>query len=86
MSRNHAALGGEQGRLKRAALDRDDWRCVRCGSPLRLEMHHCRPLDKGGPHTLDNVLMLCADCHIDAHRTIIDPERAAWRRLLYEHD
>ena len=83
MSRHHKALGGDQGRLRRAALDRDDWRCVRCGSPLDLECHHLVPLDKGGEHVIDNVRMLCADCHIDAHRTI-DPERDRWRRLLLE--
>ena len=81
MSRHHTALGGEQGRLRRRALDRDDWRCVRCGHPVGLECHHKRPLDQGGEHVIDNVLMLCRDCHIDAHRTI-DPERDAWRRLL----
>ena len=82
MSRHHAALGGDQGRLKRRALDRDDWRCTRCGSPYRLEMHHVIALDKGGPHALGNVSMQCRDCHIDAHRTIDDPERAAWMALL----
>ena len=83
MSRHHAALGGDQGRLRRRALDRDDWRCVRCGSPLDLECHHKRPLDKGGEHVIGNVEMLCADCHRDSHRAI-DPERDAWRRLLRE--
>ena len=83
MSGHHARLGGDQGRLKRRALDRDNWRCVRCGSPVDLEMHHVEPLDQGGPHSLDNVSTLCRDCHIDAHRTI-DPERAAWLAFLGE--
>ena len=41
------------------------------------------PLDKGGTNTLDNVRMVCAGCHVELHRTM-DPERAAWRRLLWE--
>ena len=82
MSRHHAALGGDQAGLKRRALDRDAWRCVRCGSPYGLECHHLVPLDQGGPHALGNVSTLCASCHIDSHRTVNDPERSKWMRLL----
>ena len=86
MSRNHRGLtGAAWQRLRRRCLDRDGWRCTRCESPARLEMHHVIALDKGGaPLALDNVAMLCADCHIDTHRTIDDPERAKWLRLLQE--
>ena len=64
-ARSTATTGGACGAARRSIWNAITW----------------YPLDQGGPHTLDNVLMLCADCHIDAHRTI-DPERAAWRRLL----
>ena len=92
MSREHdgvkRATGGALARLRRRCLDRDDWRCVKCGSPRDLEMHHKVSLAAGGdPLALDNVLMLCAGCHIDTHPgdyTPRDPERAAWRRLLWE--
>ena len=85
MSRNHRRVSGTAWlRLRRQALDRDAWRCTRCASPADLELHHLRALKDGGaPLALDNVAMVCASCHIDAHRTI-DPERAAWRRLLLE--
>ena len=84
MSRNHLAIHWRaRARLRRAALDRDDWRCVRCESPLDLECHHVTPLAAGGEHVLDNVAMLCRDCHIDHHT--IDPERRAWRRYLHDH-
>ena len=70
-------------RVRRRALDRDDWRCMRCESPLDLECHHVVPLDQGGAALdLANVATLCRDCHLDAHAT--DPERRAWRRLLAE--
>ena len=82
------ATGGALAQLRRRCLDRDDWRCVKCGSPRDLEMHHKVSLAAGGdPLALDNVLMLCAGCHIAAHRGDYqprDPERAAWRRLLWE--
>ena len=84
MSRNHVRLTGARWRrLRRRALDRDNWRCTRCESPLDLEMHHLIPLDEGGdPYALDNVAMQCSDCHIDSHRVIADPERAKWLDLL----
>ena len=64
-------------------MNRDNWRCVRCESPAGLEMHHLRPLaDGGAPLALENVAMLCTSCHIDSHRTIRDPERSKWMRLL----
>ncbi len=64
-------------------MERDNWRCVRCESPVDLEMHHKRPLADGGdPWALGNVAMLCASCHVDSHRSVRDPERAAWMALL----
>ena len=83
MSRNHLRLPWRaRARLRRRALDRDNWRCVRCESPLDLEVHHVVPLAEGGPAlALDNLSTLCMSCHLDAH---MDPERRAWRRLLAE--
>ena len=83
MSRNHRQLPWRQwGRLRRRALVRDGWRCVRCEHPADLEVHHLVPLDQGGAaRALDNVRRLCRNCHMDAHQ---DPERRAWRRLLAE--
>lgn len=71
-------------RLRRRALDRDDWRCTACGSPVGLEVHHRRPvaLAPALALSLANVETRCRDCHLDAHAT--DPERRAWRRLLAE--
>ena len=86
MSRNHRGLTGARWeRLRRWCLDRDNWRCTKCESPADLEMHHVIALDAGGdPWSLANVRMLCTSCHVDAHRTIADPERAKWMRLLQE--
>ena len=35
-------------RIRRAAFERDGWRCCACGRPGRLEAHHVTPLHKGG--------------------------------------
>ena len=73
-------------RARRAALDRDGWRCRRCGYPAGLEAHHVTPLQAGGaPLALANLETLCRGCHIAAHGGG-DPERRAWRRYLREGD
>ena len=70
--------------VRRRALDRDGWRCVRCESPLDLEVHHVQPLDAGGAALdLGNVETLCRECHIGEH---MSGERLAWRRFLLTED
>ena len=83
MSRNHRRLPWRAWeRLRRAALDRDGWRCTRCGSPLDLECHHIVPLDKGGAAlALANVETLCRGCHLGEH---LPAERRAWRLFVQE--
>ena len=69
-------------RLRRAVLDRDGWRCQRCGRAGRLEAHHAN----GDPSDdrADNLLTLCRGCHIRAHRRPLTPAEAAWRALVRE--
>jgi len=73
--------------LALAARRRDGWACVRCGSRVRLEVDHIRPVARGGAmFDMGNLQTLCRDCHID--KTRVDngvasaPERAAWRRAV----
>jgi len=54
-------------RLRGNALDRDDHRCVSCGSDDDLHVHHIIPRSQGGPNELDNLATLCAECHQYAH-------------------
>lgn len=50
------------------ALDRDGWRCRKCGRAGRLEVHHVKALEYGGEALeLENLLTLCRDCHIKIH-------------------
>ena len=42
-------------------------RCENCGSIERLEIDHVIPLSKGGTDTIDNVALLCFDCHKEKH-------------------
>ena len=83
MSRHHDRIPSRAwARVRRMALDRDNWRCTVCGSPVELEVHHIRPLNQGGSAlALGNVETLCRGCHLDKHG---DPDRRAWRRLVAE--
>ena len=72
---------------RRAALERDGWRCVKCGKAGRLEVDHIQPLHKGGaPFDLGNLRTLCRGCHIA--RTAQDKRKAsmtpAWAALVNE--
>ena len=83
MSKNHRMLSGWQWeRLRRAAFDRDGWRCQDCGKAAAMEAHHVKPLEDGGANTVENLLTLCRDCHIRAHRALmpLDP----WDALIRE--
>ncbi|MCY4121309.1 MAG: HNH endonuclease [Acidobacteria bacterium] len=54
-------------------LNRDDWRCTRCGSQHRLEVDHIVPLTEGGTDALDNLRVLCRDCHVADTRERFQP-------------
>ena len=48
-------------RARRAALERDGYRCRKCGRAAgRFEVDHVVPLEAGGaPYALDNLQSLC---------------------------
>ena len=83
-SRFHSSLNRRRWtRTRRAAFERDGWRCTECGKAGRLEAHHTVALHKGGaPYNLDNLETLCRSCHIDRHRRVLSPEEARWRALV----
>lgn len=47
--------------------DRDNYGCAECGVGNKLHLHHRRPIRQGGTHRLDNLVLLCASCHSEAH-------------------
>ena len=47
--------------LRATILERDGFKCVRCGSRNRLEVDHIEP---GDNHAPDNLQTLCRNCHI----------------------
>ena len=85
MSRLHSQLDRRRWRVfRRAVLDRDGWRCQKCGRAGRLEVDHLVPLQWGGaPFDLANGQSLCIFDHIQktrAENTRRDPERDAWKQ------
>ena len=71
-------------RRRLTALDRDGWRCRKCGRAGRLEVHHRQPLKDGGSNDLENLLTLCVSCHKAAHKRPVSAERADWQQAVAE--
>ena len=46
---------------------RDQYYCAECGVGKMLQLHHRRAIREGGTHRLDNLVLLCASCHSEAH-------------------
>lgn len=45
------------------ALERDDYKCVICGSTDRIQVHHKIPYRYSKSHNLNNLITLCRSCH-----------------------
>lgn len=54
--------------------ERDLWRCRACGKGDLLEAHHITYRSHGGTDTLDNLITLCKQCHMDAHAGHVSKE------------
>jgi 5-methylcytosine-specific restriction endonuclease McrA len=61
--RRRASSGWAWGQIRRSILQRDGWRCTRCGARWPLEVHHRLRLDEGGTNAPDNLVTLCKSCH-----------------------
>lgn len=63
-------------------------RCQDCGVTHRkLQCHHIKPLLKGGePFNLDNIVVLCFECHMLRHGRGKQhrPDDGAWREFEEE--
>jgi len=61
-------------RAREQALKRDQYRCQHCRKTaahrwnLDFQVHHIRPVAKGGTHDLENLATLCNNCHRQLHR------------------
>ena len=53
------------GRLMKRVLERDGWRCQKCGSLENL--HHKIKRSQQSDDSLGNLVTLCAHCHMGEH-------------------
>jgi len=51
-------------RLMKRVLERDGWRCQRCGALENLQVHHKIRRSQKGYDALGNLVTLCAYCHM----------------------
>ena len=92
MSRHHTRLNAcRWDAVRRAVFERDQFRCVGCGSAGRLEADHVTPLQREpGQDVYDpnGLQTLCRTCHIAKttreNRRPPAPAEAAWRKLVDE--
>jgi len=54
-------------RLMKRVLERDGWRCQKCGSLENLQVHHRIKRSQQGNDALGNLVSLCAHCHLEEH-------------------
>lgn len=43
-------------------------RCAHCSSRSNLQIHHREHFAKGGQHNINNLILLCANCHAEEHK------------------
>lgn len=53
----------------RMALQQYGWRCARCRTGRRLQIHHRKFRSHGGTHQVENLEPVCWDCHRMIHAT-----------------
>ena len=85
MSKRHVTLSRKRWlTVRRAAFERDGFRCTACNRPGRLEAHHEPPLRNGAdPYDLDGIRTLCRSCHIERHRgDDMTPGREEWLEFV----
>jgi len=49
--------------LRNAVFERDENKCVRCGTVLNLTVDHIKPFSKGGKTEEENLQTLCMSCN-----------------------
>ena len=80
MSDKYFYLQRDWRKVRKQALERDNYTCQSCGNPYphylyskngpRLVVHHKTPRSKGGADALENAETLCTICHGRKHKEL----------------
>jgi len=62
------ATQGLYAELRRMVLERDGWRCQKCGTLRNLDVHHMRRRSALGDDAEANLITLCRNCHQLLHK------------------
>ena len=54
--------------IRLSVLNRDNNRCIKCGSDEHLQVHHKVYKSKGGSDDEENLITLCEACHAEEHK------------------
>lgn len=64
--------------IARTVRKRDGYRCRECVNSGLLDVHHKRPVSRGGSHFTWNLKTLCRSCHTNKHPHMRIARRAAF--------
>ena len=67
-------------KIRNSVLERDNYKCVECGSNKNLNVHHNIHRSDGGSNSEDNLVTLCGKCHMDKHKGEV-VHSLMWKRL-----
>ena len=68
--------------LRKRVLDRDGWRCTKCGKAGRMECDHKIPVRAGGDDSMENCRALCRDCHFARSRRKLSAGEREWAAYM----
>ena len=57
--------------VKPFVLERDGYKCVKCGTNDTLHVHHIVHRSDGGTNSINNLVTLCQNCHAECHKNEI---------------
>ena len=57
----------EFNRLRNKVVRRDGNKCTKCGSTIKLEVHHIDGLAESHDNRMENLITLCHPCHMELH-------------------
>ena len=80
-SKNKKKIRAEQTTIKKRILKKQKIaHCEYCGNKTKeiLQIHHIEPIAMGGNNDLDNLIILCPNCHKSVHAGIIKKDDLYW--------